>query len=794
MPPPALSRRPMGPQRAAPTTPSRRFLLLVVAAALLVALWGWMGVREHDARAADFAHSVEHGSRHLADYVRVRIANAEAIASLRAAGRLADAERFRRHAQIVQRRLGGYFAINWIDAEGTIRWVAPLEPNRAAIGRNVFQHPQAGITARRARETLREAVTGPIRLFQGRDGFASYLPVQRNGTLLGFVNPVFDLHHVLRASFGASFEHRLALRIEGSDGHAFESPDFPAAWRRGPRARMQVELPDATWTIRAAPTEAALAETRPSPLRHMLLALGLLVLGLLALLEERRAAQFALATELDRAKQRLARAVDESPDLVTLLSPEGRIHDPNASARKLLGDEAEGSELLGYVPTRHRETLRRALQRAARTGEVVRTSVPLGPAARIHDITLAPLRDERGDVEALLLHARDEQDRIDVRKQLARSQRLEAVGRLAGGVAHDFNNVLAAITAMASVLREEYPEAAEDLDAIVEAAERGSALTRKLLAFARYAPSEERRDPGRIDRAVRAAEKLIRGLLGQETSLRIELPEAPLWTPLPEAEAEQVLMNLVINAIDAMEGRGGTLHVSLCAEPHHAVLRIRDEGVGMPPEVLEHAFEPFFTTKAPERGSGLGLASVYGLVRSAGGEVHIESRPGAGTTVEVRLPRLDAPRSERKASDTTHRTLGDVRILLVEDDEVLRRTMARWLRERGATVFEAEDGLDALAELRRHGSVDVVVTDVVMPRMGGIELLDTLRSQGFSAPVLLVSGYARHDRSEEDSLAAAAPLLHKPFRPETLLETVLELLDTSSGASTTQAPTEDRGS
>ncbi len=748
------------------------YLPLGLGVLVLFGLWWGLGAAERARTEEHFLEEIRHAARHVGDYVTVRIANAEAIASLRQAGMLGDEARFRRHAAIVQERLGGYFAVNWIDEAGVIRWVSPLEPNRRAIGHSVFEHPQAAPMARLAARSRRLTLTGPLRLFQGRDGFAAYLPVARDGRLVGFVNAVFDLRHVLSATFGERWAEHFALRIEGHDGNRFETDGFERAWRRGPQLEARAQILGFTWEVRAAPTEAALAARPVGVTRHVVLAVGLVGLLFATLFVERQREQRLLRGKLRKARQDLARVVEDSPEFVAMADPDGRLLHLNAAGRERVGDHVIGESVLALVPDEEQPLVEATLRRAAREGSVVRVMAPFGPAGDVHEIAFAPIRDEQDRTYKFLVHARNEQQRLDLERQLARSQRLEAVGRLAGGVAHDFNNVLGAVTTLASLVRAEHPEVAEDMEALVEAAERGGELTRKLLALARQHVGDSLRH-GDATETLRGLRKLLRSVVPAHTELHVELPDEAAWVGLSAAELEQIVSNLVLNAADAVEP-GGCIEVRLEATAEHVVLTVRDDGRGMPPEVLEHAFEPFFSTKEG-RGSGLGLASVYGLVRNQGGQVHLQSAPNEGTTVVVELPRLAAP--DRAPSPRPRaRSLAGRRILLVEDEGTLRRALARWLQARGATVRSARDGREALRLLTREPfRPDVVVTDVVMPHMNGPDLVEALRAMGYTAPVVFVSGYVEQTLSEERLRALDARLVAKPFHPQRLVELVAEL-------------------
>ena len=380
-------------------------------------------------------------------------------------------------------------------------------------------------------------------------------------------------------------------------------------------------------------------------------------------------------------------------------------------------------------------------------------------------------------------------------QQLASTERLESIGRLAGGIAHDFNNLLAVILASADAVR---AGDSEGLDDIVAAGDRATLLTKQLLAFSRQ--------PGRrtvnvaIDEAIIAVRPLLRRLLPENIEFVFKL-EARAHVRLEEQQLEQLLFNLAANARDAMPD-GGRLTIEssldvvpLAAAPgrvpgEYVVLRISDSGVGMDPKTQAHALEPFFTTKSPGKGTGLGLATVHGIVRQAGGFLELDSAAGRGTRFVVGLPRSSAAADAQLPPVAA---LGRVagRVLLVEDEPLLMRATARLLSGLGLTVVtatRAEDVPRALAA--SPGRLALVVTDVVMPGQSGVELVQQLRASQPDLPVLLLSGYSP-DSLGELLTTARTGFLAKPFATRALGEAVHELLAGSRPA--VESPSRSRG-
>ncbi|MBE7453093.1 MAG: response regulator [Kofleriaceae bacterium] len=382
--------------------------------------------------------------------------------------------------------------------------------------------------------------------------------------------------------------------------------------------------------------------------------------------------------------------------------------------------------------------------------------------------------------------------------QLHQAQKMEAVGRLAGGVAHDFNNLLTVILSYAGMAQADLPDdhpLRGDLDEIVTAAERAADLTRQLLAFSRPQPVAPR--VLALDELIPELGKMIRRLIGEDVALRTVLAPGTGKIRLDPGQLEQILLNLAVNARDAMPG-GGTLtietrdveldgshavhHLGVTPGPH-VMIAVSDDGDGMDACTRARIFEPFFTTKPPGKGTGLGLSTVHGIVRQCGGTIWVYSEPGHGTTFKLYFPRFDGePAAPRPALDVA--TLrGRETVLVVEDDDQLRAVSADILRRHGYVVLTAPDGDEALALAREHdGALDLLLADVVMPQMSGPELVRHLRARHDGLRVLFMSGYTRHALRRLPALGAEDGHLEKPFAPEMLLRTVREVLDTREAA------------
>ncbi len=391
-----------------------------------------------------------------------------------------------------------------------------------------------------------------------------------------------------------------------------------------------------------------------------------------------------------------------------------------------------------------------------------------------------------------------EQDRLSNRHLQA--QRLESLGELAGGIAHDFNNLLAVIVNYAAFVADDLEAAAgaeigdrwqttrEDVEQIRLAAEQAANLTSQLLAFAR----RDAVKPAVVDvnEVVGNVAQLLSRTLGEQVELVSSLEEE-LWPVLIDpGQLEQILVNLAVNARDAMP-EGGVLRVetvNMNIDKEYAArvelspgryvrVRLSDTGAGMSPEAVQRAFDPFFTTKPPGEGTGLGLATVYGIVQRAGGSAQIYSEPNLGTTFTALLPASGQAHSPAPLKPDPVRLRGDETILLVEDEPSLRKVAKRILSDAGYTVIDAGNGVEALATAAQHsGQIDLLLSDVIMPQMSGPQLAQRLLLERPGLPVLFMSGFAAPLMGPDGRVYAEVELMDKPFSARTLLAKVAEVL------------------
>jgi len=452
-----------------------------------------------------------------------------------------------------------------------------------------------------------------------------------------------------------------------------------------------------------------------------------------------------------------------------------------------------------YLETVHPEDRERVKSEiiAARKGNIpwdheYRINRPDGTVRWIHNRGF-PVRDDQGRVILFTGVATDVTEHKALEGQLLQAQKMEAVGRLAGGVAHDFNNLLMAIMGYGELMRAKVLR--DDplyghLENILKAGDRAAALTQQLLTFSR----QQIIQPQVIDlnRVVLDLEPMLRRLIGEDLHLEVVTDRRPAVVKGDSGQMGQIIMNLVVNARDAMP-QGGRLTLKTAAVDltegcgsrfgpappgAYVMLVAQDTGVGMDEATQAHVFEPFFTTKEPGKGTGLGLSTVYGIVKQSGGYLDLASESGAGSTFTIYLPRLESTVVAPKAKiHITASLQGEETVLLVEDEDMLRGLLAKFLRLYGYTVLEARHGGEALLTCERHpGPIHLMVTDVVMPQMSGRELADRLTPLRPEMKIVFMSGYAEDALAQRGVAESSVAFLQKPFRPIELVRRVQAVL------------------
>jgi PAS domain S-box-containing protein len=512
----------------------------------------------------------------------------------------------------------------------------------------------------------------------------------------------------------------------------------------------------------------------------------------------RRTAEEALA----ESERRFRTVLEASPNAILGVAADGRIVYVNPRVSGTFGytaDELVGRPIEQLLPDRvadrHIGHRARFVERAA--------ARPMGLgidlAARRKDGTEFPVEISLSPVDTpdgLLVFATvvDITARKSLESQLLQAQKMESIGRLAGGIAHDFNNMLSAIRGYADLVRDDLANPHVTLDrgtldgwvgAIRGAADRAATLTSQLLAFSR----QQVMSPTVVELAdvVRALEPMLRRLIGEHIRLVLRLDDDTGNLRMDPGQLDQTILNLVVNARDAMPS-GGTVTIettnTTISEPYaiehfdldpgpYVILSVSDTGIGMDRETKEHIFEPFFTTKERGKGTGLGLATIYGIVRQSGGHIWLYSEPGHGTTFKIYFPRVDLPASVEPASGGGPAETGAGTILVVEDEDAVRDLLMVVLRRAGYELVAARDPQEAIELVsRRQGEIDVLVSDVVMPGLSGPELARQLRERIPTIGIVLLSGYTAETLDLAGLLSQGAQFVPKPFSSQDLLRAV----------------------
>jgi two-component system, cell cycle sensor histidine kinase and response regulator CckA len=581
------------------------------------------------------------------------------------------------------------------------------------------------------------------------------------------------------------------------------------ALREDQMTRRQAELPSSRLQGQLKSLQAQVAEPNTVSRKQLLEALG----ALQESLQELDVAEAELAQQNDELmtarealevqRHRYRELFDEAPFPYLVTDAGGMVEEANLAAGELFDRSRSmlvDKPLPVLIAPDDRPRLRELLRELRIRPERREAELQMGPAGRMVALTVEP--DERpGSPIRLRWVLRDVTDRKAAEEELRvsqerlrHSQRLEAVGRLAGGIAHSFNNLLAAIAFHAELLLGSRSEADQRRHAeeIQKAGERGALLARQLLAFSR----KQVLQPQLLDVSSRLESlvPILRRLIGEQIELTTDLDPGAGWVHADLGQVEQVILNLVANARDAMPD-GGRLSLGVGAEEladddprlaglglqpgRYVCIRVADTGIGMNEDVRSHLFEPFFTTKDYDRGTGLGLATIYGTVTQSGGAIHVETELGQGSTFTVYLPQAapptEAPLRFEPARETAR---GTEVVLLTEDEDNIREPAQEILEARGYTVLSACDGAHAIEAAREwNGPIHLLISDVVMPGMSGSELATRLEAERPGMRVLYISGYPEDAIARHGVLQPGRSFLQKPFPPGVLLQTVREILD-----------------
>jgi len=489
----------------------------------------------------------------------------------------------------------------------------------------------------------------------------------------------------------------------------------------------------------------------------------------------------------EESLRKLSRAVEQSADAVVITDSHGVIEYVNPAFETLTGyspAEAHGQTPRILKSGEQGAEVYQEMWRTILAGDVFRGILvnrkKNGELYYVEE-SICPVRDSDGHITHFISNGRDLTERIRLEAQLLQAQKMDAIGRLAGGVAHDFNNLLTIITSYSELALDSVPENSPleaKIQEILQAARRAAELTRQLLAFSRKQPQALRVVD--LNSVVSTIAKTLPRLIGEDIDFAFARGEGLGRVRIDPVQLEQVLMNLAANARDAMP-QGGHLQIetsdvhldddyvhgkpAVIPKGHYALITVSDDGGGIPPEDLPHIFEPFYTTKPSGKGTGLGLATVYGIVKQNNGFIWVYGEPGAGTVFKIYLPCVNArgEKGDNGQQEAQVQIDGSETILLVEDEAAVRQPTAEFLRLHGYNVIEARDGLDALALAKEHSAIDLVVSDVVMPRMSGGALAKEVARIRPVTQFLFVSGYAGKTILDHKVVDLETNFLQKPY-------------------------------
>jgi PAS domain S-box-containing protein len=710
--------------------------------------------------------------------------------------------RFTNDAQEIIDLYPGFQAINLIDEDWIIRVVVPEATNEAALNKDLHIHPDpaVGTALQEALDTISIRRSPMIHLLQGKPGFATYFPIfGSDGKRLGVLNGVFVMEQLVNSCLSEKrLKERFAITIKtlsGETAYSHTPQGFPENLPESLEG-LNIRIVDKYWRLSLVPLASV---SRPLLLTGEGVGLvggTILALALSLLL---RAYLFRVG-ELRVSRENYKLLVDNQADMVVKLDSEDRFLFVSPSTVKKIG--VPEADILGHKTSEfvHPDDthLLEALIQARKSGQddlgnlVVRLKNFDGWVWT--SWAGSAIRNAEGQVQALVIVGRDITQQREMESRLRQGQKMQAVGQLAGGVAHDFNNIIQAILGYLGFVKEGLPpdsESYQDLTQAEIAAERAAALTRQLLAFSR----RQMLLPVLLDLNKVTSELLpmLRRLLGESIALNSHFGSDLSPVLADRSQIEQILVNLCINSRDAIAEETGvitieTSEISLdedfClthqwAEPGQWIrLSLTDSGQGMNENTMAQIFEPFFTTKEMGKGSGLGLATVYGIVKQHEGLIDVESLPGQGTCFSLFFRAVDGQAPEDK-SDKVHLAKPGVEtILLAEDEEMVRNLTTRILEMAGYRVLVADNGRRAhKLWVEKNQEIDIVVMDMVMPQMGGRELSELILEDRPDARILFISGYDSESFRAPMDLDETKNILLKPFNRELLLNRVREILD-----------------
>ncbi|MCP4290284.1 MAG: response regulator [bacterium] len=752
----------------------------------------------------------------LESWVDNRIAILEYLANSEHISPQNNPDVFIEEALKVQGLYPGFQAINWIDPEMVITIVTPEATNLAAKNVNLNKHPDPAVpNALRSAIKDRSICRSPmIHLLQGKPGFATYLPLwNHDGSSGGCLNGVFVMEKVVESCLGPiPLKNRFAMEIVTLSGNvAYQYiPDVSplpisntsAFSELGlsniPEAvsNLKIRIVDKNWEISLLPLAAI---NRPLLLtgEGWLFIAGLTLASALSLLLR---AYLLRILELRESQSNYKLMVDHQVDMLVKVDDQLKLVFVSPSAIKKIGlpkEDILGKKTIEFI---HPEDHLKAKKYLQILTENPTEHLALVVRLKNNDSWMwtswagSNIFNESGEFVGLVIVGRDITEERELESRLRQGQKLQAVGQLAGGVAHDFNNIIQAILGYLDFVKADLPQESDsykDLTQAELAAERAASLTRQLLAFSR----RQMLQPVvlNLNSITRDLLPMLRRLLGESIDLKFSTQPSLPSVKADQSQIEQILVNLCVNARDSISEETGqisietsqvTLDEKFCrlnpwAEPGQWIcLSLTDSGCGMEEEILTQIFEPFFTTKETGKGTGLGLATVYGIIKQHEGLLHVTSSPGQGSQFQIYLRTVTEVASENGSQPLHEPVVGFEKILLVEDEEMVRNLTCRLLESSGYQVVVAENGVQAYKLWReKNQEFDLVLMDVVMPLMGGRELSKKIKQDSPEMRIIFMSGYDSESFISPVDRSDPSDLLLKPFDRITLLEKVRDLLD-----------------
>jgi PAS domain S-box-containing protein len=717
-------------------------------------------------------------------------------------GHLYDEHAFKLEAKQLFTLYPGFQALNYIDRDWIIRDVYPEESNQAALGKDLHLHPAEGV-----REAILKSMndkqicrTPLIELLQGGVGFATYAPIFVDGELTGFVNGVFMLSHLVDGCLSENnLRDNYAMALYASNGKLAYSHQWSGKWDLGGRAfKTDIRIVDKDLELRLAPTEKALLQSSTSADEFMV-AIGVVLALVLAIVLR---VLMIRQVDLSESREKYRLLVENQADMVLKIGRDGEIlfTSPAFYNWMHLNEESvTGSFIWQYIlredHRRTRESMRNLRHPPYKDQLEIRIATPEGVCWT--SWAASAIIDADGEFQGFIGVGRDISRRMELEEQLRRSQKLQAVGQLAGGIAHDFNNIIQAIKGYLGFVQSDLPQDSrsyQDISEASRAADRAVALTKQLLAFSRRQVLQ----PINLELNVVIKDTLsmLRTLLGEAVELRFDPGKSLGVVKADRGQIEQILMNLCVNSRDAFEGGNGAIVIStsnqhldenfckqhIWASPGDYVkMSVTDNGSGMSEDVQKRIFDPFYTTKSTGKGTGLGLATVYGIAKQHNGYIQAESQLGQGTVMSVYLPIVAGEVETIVAGETRLQKVGNETILLVEDEDMVRNVAVRILDKAGYQVIEAKNGNDALEIYgERKDEIDLVFMDIVMPGLSGRDVCKQIYQDTAGVRILLTSGYDSELFTRHNQEFPHQPLLPKPYSKEELLTAIRELLSSQS--------------